>query len=84
MFTGKSLEKLAESESLYKRNLRNRNIARFVNKTIISDRAYNFMGTSFGIDTTNIIPPFIPVGRGSDSVYGTLLSKCLNNEFVGS
>lgn len=82
-FTGKSLERMTESESLYRNTFNNRNIVRYVNKITISDRSSNFMTTSFGIDNRKLLPPFLPVARGQDLIFGTMLSKCFENNYIG-
>ncbi len=48
---------------------------RVVSSFLLTEHADNLITACFGADHRSILPPFVPVGRGSDVIFGQLLKK---------
>jgi acyl carrier protein len=70
-----SFERLTRSEQGYSSGTTSRDILRVTPSFIITERINNLMTTLFGADNRTILPPFVPVGRGADVVFGQMLKK---------
>jgi hypothetical protein len=79
LLTGDSFERLIASETVYQASCVSRNVLKVVNQITISDRTSNMMATFFGLDNTALLPPFIPITRGADYVFGVTLSQCFGD-----
>lgn len=42
-----------------------------------------FVSMFFGLDNTELLPPFLPSGRGADGLFGTLLNQCVDYSYYG-
>jgi len=82
LFEGRSHEKLVESESLYRSACTSREIYRVVNQTTISDGTCS-VATSIGLDNRSLLPPYTPLGRGLDILFGINLWKCFEDGYFG-
>ena len=78
-----TLAVLAHHEALYRAALRNRLIFRGPRATLITDQ-HDYMSYCMGIDNTDLLPPFMPVQRGEELVFGTLLSRCVPGALFGT
>ncbi len=76
---GESFRRLTQSETAYQQTTASREIVRVAAEFTVTDTAKAMMSTCFGLDNRDILPPFMPVGRGSDYVFAMILSKCANN-----
>jgi hypothetical protein len=74
--TGESFRQMTQSESTYRAACTSREMLQFVKQVTLTDRADNMMAGCLGIDNRDLVPPFLPVGRGEDHLFGTILSKC--------
>jgi acyl carrier protein len=81
MLEADSFARLTRSEPLYQKILTSRDILRVTVNTVITDRTKNLMSTFLGYDNHGILPPFVPVGRGSDYIFALVLSKCYRDNF---
>jgi hypothetical protein len=79
LLTGDSFERLVASQSAYQTACVSRNVLKVVNQATISERTSNMMATFFGLDNTTLLPPFIPITRGADYVFGVTLSQCFGD-----
>jgi aryl carrier-like protein len=70
-----SFERLTESEQSYRTGVGSREMLRVAPAFTLSRHADNLMTTAFGADGRTLLPPFFPVGRGSDAVFGRLLKR---------
>jgi hypothetical protein len=80
---GSSFARLADSEESYRSGSTSREILRVVPSFVISGNADNLMSTAFGADGRALLPPFFPVGRGSDAVFGQLLKQIIPSAGFG-
>jgi len=81
-FQGNTRTRLTESESTYDSAFTSREVMRSVNCASIY-HGTQLMGTVLGIDNRNLLPPFMPVQRNEDGVFGFLLSVCFDHSFFG-
>ena len=66
---GHSREQLMKSETLYRAAASNRLLLRAAPRTTVSEGTY-FQGACIALDNRLPLPPFFPVGRNSDGVFG--------------
>ncbi len=72
---GPSLARVAASDARYDACATSRRILRAVRQVVICDRTDDFMSTCFALDRTTLVPPFLPICRGSDRVFAVLLAR---------
>ncbi|MBA3456362.1 MAG: hypothetical protein H0T42_24895 [Deltaproteobacteria bacterium] len=65
--------RLTESEAAYQRALSSREISRAVTRTTVAHGGV-CMGAFFAADNRQLLPPFFPVLRNQDGVFGTTLA----------
>ena len=78
---GSSRERLLSSESLYQAAVANRLLVRAVPRTTIGSSAY-CQAMCLGLDNSLPLPPFFPVGRSSDAVFGQTLRSCFPDLYI--
>jgi len=79
---GPSLRRLCASEAGYRAAVTSRSIVRVVDRLHVGDPAFSMMGFA-GLDNRGLLPPFLPIGRGEDNVFGALLAACAPESCVG-
>lgn len=77
-----SRERLLTSEQSYRSALLSREIWRGVIRPCITDAKWCMTGT-YGCDNRTLIPPFMPVMRGQDTVFGITAQMCFDDRFFG-
>jgi hypothetical protein len=82
LLEGESRERLTKSEQVYRSALTSREVMRVVSRPTISDNSW-CMTTAVGFDNRALLPPFFPVQRNQDGVFGTTLRKCYEDGFSG-
>ncbi|MGH7554665.1 MAG: hypothetical protein ACREMQ_16810, partial [Longimicrobiales bacterium] len=82
LFEGKSHERLVQSESVYRAACTSRELLRVVTCPTISDGT-GVMGTFMCFDNRDLLPPHLPVGRGTDLTFGATLWKCFEGGYFG-
>jgi len=70
-----SLGRLTRSESVYRSNVASRNVLRCARRKAVSDAPFCMAG-NLSLDTGYDLPPFPPVLRGEDAVFGTVMAAC--------
>ncbi|MDP3962776.1 MAG: hypothetical protein Q8Q03_02845, partial [bacterium] len=81
LLKGISRERLLRSEEAYQKIILNRHVLRKTNFPAITDGSF-LMTTTVALDHREVLPPFLPVFRNSDSVFGTTLRKCFENGYI--
>jgi hypothetical protein len=77
LFLGDSSRaRLTASAAAYRANVTSRQIVRAVRQPVLSERVDDFMSTFLGFDNRLVLPPFMPVCRGTDRVFARLVSLC--------
>jgi hypothetical protein len=78
---GSSRQRLLRSEAEYYSAISCRQVLRKASLPVITDGMF-CMATSIGLDNQDLLPPFIPVMRNQDGVFGATLRKCFENSYL--
>ncbi len=78
---GASRDRLVASPQVYQSALRSREILRRVRQPTVTAGPF-CMTTFLGIDNRRLLPPFFPVERNSDGIFGQMLRKCVDGSHV--
>jgi hypothetical protein len=81
LLSGDSFERLIRSEAEYRQTCTSREMWRTVQRATITAETNNMMATFFGLDNRELLPPFIPVTRGADYIFGRTVSRCCEGLF---
>lgn len=68
-----SFARLTRSDDSYRASTTSREMLRVAPASLVSGRVEHLIAAIFGADGRTLLPPFVPVGRGSDVVFGRLL-----------
>jgi hypothetical protein len=79
--TGASRGRLVASPQTYRSALESREIVRSVRQPTITAGPF-CMTTFLGLDNRLLLPPFFPVERNSDGIFGLMLWKCMDGSHV--
>jgi FkbH-like protein len=79
---GASRRRLTASETAYQDAVTSRQVLRVVDRPHLGDASFS-MTMFAGLDNRGLLPPFCPVGRGEDLVFGALLTACLPDDVTG-
>ncbi len=74
--TGESSERFRASPKAYANALRSREMLRTVSQPTIANSAF-CMTTFLGLDNRALLPPFFPVERNSDGVFGVVTQRTI-------
>ena len=75
-------KRIMRSKKTYECALQGGEILRVVKAPTISHRS-RIMTTFVGLDNTDFLPPFMPVGRNEDGIFSTVITKCFQNSYCG-
>jgi hypothetical protein len=78
---GPSRARLNRSEAEYRLAITGRQVLRAVTRPTISEGSF-CMALNLGLDNRQLLPPFFPVLRNQDGIFGALLRGCFS-AFVG-
>jgi hypothetical protein len=79
--TGRTRERLLRSERLYRAVMTHRQAVRSASRATITD-AGSWMTTVTAYDHRDLLPPFLPLGRGQDTLFGALLDAIAPSSYV--
>ncbi|MDQ6884284.1 MAG: hypothetical protein M3077_08640 [Candidatus Dormibacteraeota bacterium] len=82
LLDAESRQRLVGSEAAYRTLARSRQVHRGVIRQTISKNPYLMM-TGAAIDNRAILPPFFPVLRGEDTIFGFMLGACVEGATIG-
>jgi hypothetical protein len=77
-----SHKRLTQSRQVYRSACRSREILRSATCWTITDIPW-CMATAMGYDNRAILPPFMPVKRNQDGLFGTVLRACFEGSLFG-
>jgi hypothetical protein len=77
-----SLQRLLKSEATYRAALQCRDVVKASSSVVITDGMEDFMTTAFGYDHTTLLPPFCPIGRGQDRLFGIMIAQCCRHAWL--
>lgn len=75
---GPARARFLESEAHYRSACQSREVLRAVTRPVITRNSWCMTG-SFGFDHRTLLPPFFPVGRNEDGVYGETLRAVMKD-----
>ena len=78
-----SLEELTSSNEVYLESITSRDLVQLATTVTLSQRTDYLMATAFAADNRTMLPPFIPVGRGEDSVFGRVVQNTQQDVWFG-
>jgi hypothetical protein len=70
-----SYKRLTTDHEVYSKSVQSRNLLQSFTLPTITVRADSLMTSVFGADARSLLPPFVPVGRGSDVIFAQCLKK---------
>jgi FkbH-like protein len=79
---GPSLQRLCASPAGYGATVTSREVVRVVDRLHVGDPSFSMMGFA-GLDNRWLLPPFCPIGRGEDNVFGAVLAASTPGARVG-
>lgn len=83
LFTGASSRgRLTESEEYYREVVASRQVLRAPRRLTVADSTICMAG-NLGLDHSLLLPPFVPVQRNSDGLFGRLLRRCFPRSAMG-
>ena len=74
--SGVSRDRLTASAYAYKSALTSREVLRCVCQPMVAATPF-CMTTFLGLDNRSVLPPFFPIQRNSDGIFGHILHKCV-------
>jgi hypothetical protein len=74
--------RLGSSLQEYERALKSREVVRQAPSRVICHGG-SCMATCLGFDNRDILPPFFPLYRNEDGVFGVTVARCLRDAYVG-
>ena len=82
LLRGPTRERLHGSEEGYRRAFTSRRSVRVTRRASISDGSF-CMGMTLGIDARGVVPPFLPIQRNSDGLFGIVARMCFHDTYTG-
>jgi hypothetical protein len=79
---GDSRARLLRSETVYRHALARRQVVRSVTQPTVSEGDF-CMSVNLGLDNRDLLPPFMPVQRNQDGIFGSLLRACWDSGSFG-
>jgi hypothetical protein len=80
--SGPSRDRLVASPQAYRSALESREIVRCAPQPTITAGPF-CMTTFLGLDNRLLLPPFFPVQRNQDGIFGMMLGRCVDGSHVG-
>lgn len=77
-----SRQRLLQSKSTYLSALTSREVFRTVDRACVTDNP-SCVTTTFGFDNSKFLPPFMPVLRSEDDIFGFTLRACVEDGYFG-
>lgn len=77
-----SRERLVASEHAYASAFSSREILRVVKRPVIGAHSW-CVTTAYGFDNKRLLPPFMPIGRGEDDVWGLTIQASFDDPYFG-
>jgi hypothetical protein len=80
MARGETHRRLTASESCYRSALASKEVLKVSDRPTF-DVSGLFMTTIIGLDNRDLLPPFMPVYRNEDGIFGAILAKYFDEEY---
>jgi hypothetical protein len=79
---GRGREELMKSRQAYSSAFRSREILRATDRFVLDRNAW-CITTAYAYDNRDWLPPYMPVGRGEDDVFGFTMQSCFEKGYLG-
>ena len=79
---GAAFGRLVHSEEEYRVARSSREVVQAVSRPTLTETAYPLLAMCIGLDNRRLLPPFAPVGKGEEVVFGATLTKCFDDAFA--
>jgi hypothetical protein len=79
---GSSRARLLADEATYQHAFTSRQVLRAGRRDAIIDGAFT-MGFALGLDGRRLLPPFMPLHRNADGLFGIVLRRCFRDSYIG-
>jgi len=79
---GESRQRMVQSKSAYLSAFKSREVLRVVDRLYISNKGW-FAAGALGLDNRELLPPFMPVQRGEDDLFGFTVRACFIDGYFG-
>ncbi len=73
-------ERLVDTAQTYQTNVNTRHLLRAASRPSITNGA-SCMTMNIGLDNRSLLPPFMPVGRNEDGIFGAALRMCFQQAY---
>ncbi|MDQ6876289.1 MAG: hypothetical protein M3082_01060, partial [Candidatus Dormibacteraeota bacterium] len=80
--SGESWARLVANESVYREAMRSREVARGIEQLTITDNAALSTGPAIALDARELLPPFFPVQRNTDGIFGVTLRTTIEGSCI--
>jgi hypothetical protein len=80
LLEGNSRHRLIHDETSYRLGCISREVLRLVKQLTISDATFS-MSTFMGLDNRELLPPYFPVQRGQDILFGMTIWHCFKTSY---
>jgi hypothetical protein len=80
--TGESWARLVANEPAYREAMRSREVARGIAQVTITDNAALSTGPAIALDSRELLPPFFPVQRNTDGIFGVTLRTTIEGSCI--
>lgn len=81
-FKGQAREELIKSRQAYSSAFSSREILRVTDRFALDRNAW-CITTAYAYDNRDWLPPYMPVGRGEDDVFGFAMQSCFEKAYLG-
>jgi hypothetical protein len=82
LFSGPTRQRLLASEALYRHAFVNRQAVRASTRAAVTDGTF-CLSMVLGLDGRELLPPFLPVLRNTDGIFGVVVRICYPDAFTG-
>jgi hypothetical protein len=80
---GATRDRFLASESSYRAALGSREVLRVAPAAAIAHGGTSITTTATGFDNRELLPPFMPVERNQDGLFGAIIGRCSDSAFFG-
>lgn len=80
--TGRTFERMVASEETYRMSQITREVAQAAARTTIAESANPFFAMCMGLDNTELLPPFTPLGRAEEIAFAAILDICFRDSLA--
>ena len=80
---GGNFARLTNSKEEYQSARAGREVAQAASRITITEESNPVFAMCIGLDNRGLLPPFMPVGRAEEVIFGAIASRCLGTVYAG-